>query len=508
MTKLEEFTAKPWHKDSNHHAYADSFLHMRPAPEYASGEVVLASVYRNLGLQNVTEGNVPSLGRKFNNLLNSGKRPPKNEGSTGIDPDSWRSIISGNLKSPKQPNQTAKRFLQIMPLVPDAAAYSLSARLSKNSWNPGELVNKIIEYGYPSHKDSCSLRHNLFDALSVDETDDIWARFLQQEFQSWRLPAHEIKWGHIKHDRSDTVSQWHKSPCPCPAQQFVRDLQQILQLKTCLTRRQWISMLESLLRLGTATHILWICGENKRTYDLIRAAMDGDDDLIQSLKSNLSDRIRLRFGQQAIRAIEELAIEFIRARAGINLLLWLLEEQNIKPPNIDCCLSNKDEIDTFIAFIYSNREQIDRSRYNLLMRNAMSSNPRESAGKKGVASNIKEFLRHVLGQRQTAEKGLDSYDQGYFLKKNGAYRSAPWIVSLGPVAVLSIVHSLAGDSSTPQTVDNLCGHLAKYGIEIDAQDIPTSALGKILRDLGLVLDSPDAEGGMVVISPFAGNQGN
>jgi len=75
-------------------------------------------------------------------------------------------------------------------------------------------------------------------------------------------------------------------------------------------------------------------------------------------------------------------------------------------------------------------------------------------------------------------------------------------VSLGPVSVLSLVHSCTHGARGPKTIDNFCQHLGEYGIEISAQEVSDSMLGKTLRNLGLVLDSPDAEGGMVLVNPF------
>ena len=107
-----------------------------------------------------------------------------------------------------------------------------------------------------------------------------------------------------------------------------------------------------------------------------------------------------------------------------------------------------------------------------------------------------------LGNAQTSEAGMDTYDQGYYLRKRGNYKTAPWIVSLGPVSVLTLVHCCTHRAKGPRTVEDFCRHLTHYGIEIRAQDVPRSDLGQTLRNLGLVLDSPDAEGGMVLVSPF------
>ena len=43
----------------------------------------------------------------------------------------------------------------------------------------------------------------------------------------------------------------------------------------------------------------------------------------------------------------------------------------------------------------------------------------------------------------------------------------------------------------------------QYGFEISVSEIMQSDTGKLLRNLGLVLDSPDAEGGMILNPPFS-----
>ena len=98
---------------------------------------------------------------------------------------------------------------------------------------------------------------------------------------------------------------------------------------------------------------------------------------------------------------------------------------------------------------------------------------------------------------------LRGYDQGYVLKKKGAHASSPWIVSLGPVAILAIVHCALSGISGPRSIFRLGQHLAAYGIAVDGRDIARNDLGVQLRMLGLVLDSPDAESGMLLLPPFA-----
>jgi len=127
---------------------------------------------------------------------------------------------------------------------------------------------------------------------------------------------------------------------------------------------------------------------------------------------------------------------------------------------------------------------------------------RTVACKKGIGSNLTEFGRYVLGQRLTNTESLRGYDQGYILRKRGENKSSPWIVSLGPVAVLALTHCCLKDAAGPRSVQRLCAHLSLYGIHVDQEDVSKSDLGRKLRMLGLVFDSPDAESGMLLVPPF------
>ncbi len=504
---LENYIKSPWAKGGLHEAYEASFLHMRPAPEYASGEVLLASTYRYVGFSKdvVTEGKVPTLGREFQKKIEKGKKEKEIQ-STDIDLDTWQRIITGTLRSPKQPNQTSKRFLQISPVIPDATLYSLSARLSSNSWNPGVLIARIMQFGEAGETDVQEHWNHLFHALSVSEDDDIWARFLQQEFETWRSKDAKSAWDKPRIlERDDAVKAWHRSSTPIPATRFTKDLLHVLSLKKYLTRRQWVSMLEAVLRIGAASHILWICRVNTVCFTLMRDALDGKD--IPD-KEEISNRLGLengfwRYGQYAAGTITEAATGFAKARVGINILLHQLEE-TFGNKLEEGCLSNIGNISQLVNWLgeKETRDKFDTGTFRKNYQDVIESDPRVVSGKKGISSNVKEFLRHVLGQRQTAEAGLDSYDQGFYLAKKGSSKSARWVVSLGPVSVLSIVHACTHGARGPRTIDNLCQHLSEYGIEIEAQEVADSMLGQTLRNLGLVLDSPDAEGGMVLINPF------
>lgn len=500
---VREFVSDPWKDDKIHSAYSGSFLHMRPAPEYATGEVVVASCYRNfLFPGHISEGKVPQYGRDLDKRLHKAGAKPASLGH--LSASNLSAVIDGPLRSPKQPNQTAKRFLQITPLIPDAAIYSLSARLTHNSWNPGLLIMRMIGYGSLSLEESNRRASEFRQALSVDASDDLWAQYFQAEMELWR--SKDVHLGDAVGlpfaPEVPAVLNWRQAPDCIPASQFVADLQRVVELKPQLTRRQWVTFVESLLRLGAASHLLWVCQMNQRVLTLAQSVLAEDaPPQARKLQNELARSSPIwRYGQSAARTIKYYAREYVIGRAGINLLLWHCSEAGIPTDN---CMANTAAIAEFLCAVHRGRKSFAREGFRADLETVLDADPRVTACKRGISSNVAEFLRHVLGQRQTSESGLDSYDQGYYLRKRGDYASAPWHVSFGPVATILLVHCCVADSIGAQTVAHLCQHLGRYGFDITPQDVDLSDLGSSLRSLGLVLDSPDAEGGMVLVSPFS-----
>jgi len=502
---IEDFIASPWKDDATHPLYSKSFLHMRPAPEYATGEVVLASLYRNVGYAtSVKERTVPANGRELiKRVERSGRQTQITE--QGLNAETFRSLLHGALSSPKQPQQTSKRFLQLCPLIPDAAIYSMSARLSANSWNPGELVWRLLAFGEKDPDAARKRWQSLYKALSVDETDDVLAQFLDKEFSRWRSDELRNAWQAPERvDVPPVAPEWHQGYAKIPAERFAADLDRTIALKGVLTRRQWISLLESVIRLGAASHILWQCRAGSQVVRLVNGVLAGgpaptSDEVRQCLEIG---NAFWSYGKTASPIIKSNARDYVMARLSLNLLLWHLDASGFTAKHPDLSLGSTVGITDFLKKLYESRRQFDLESYSANLRRSIDDNPRIVAGKDGIGSNIAEFLRHVLGQRQTSESGLDSYDQGYFLRKRAAYSSAPYIVSIGPVSALALVHCCTHGARGPRTVEDFCRHLSQYGIEMRSQDVAVSDLGKTLRNLGLVLDSPDAEGGMVLVSPF------
>lgn len=501
---LENFLQSPWKRENTHPIYKDSVLAMNPAPEYANSEVLLASLYRVIGFSSISEGNVPQNGRdldkKIQNLRDRKKSSPKN---TTIDLETWNTVLHGVLESPKLPNQSSKRFLQVTPLVPQLARFSGSARLSSNSWPAGNLIRRMIWLGSVDSQSAELLWKDLFFALSVTTDDDVFARWINDETECW---LENDKWELVQPNSSEvgqlSTDEYLRIDF-LPARQFVKDLRAIIEAKHLVTRRQWTSLLEAIIRIGAVTHVTWLCDVQsriwKRLSDVLQKRTDFDD---QKVNEDLFPKssLYMTYGGKALNSIKDKISAYLTARVGINNLLWSLE--TIGKP-FKGTLDTTEVVASLCAHAKLYQKVLLSSGTLIRFTDLKERESRALNCKKGIGSNLVEFTRHVLGQRQTASMLLRGYDQGYVLKKKGAHASSPWIVSLGPVAILAIVHCALSGISGPRSIFRLGQHLAAYGIAVDGRDIARNDLGVQLRMLGLVLDSPDAESGMLLLPPFA-----
>lgn len=492
---LEDFIADPW--NTSHKAYSESAFNIRSAPEFATAEVLIASLYRALGFDGYSESDVPIAGREFDRASQQTKSTAKLQGRVGADV--WRTVLHGVLESPKQSNQSSKRFLQLSPIVPDVALYSGSARLSGNSWDPGILIQRMVQLGSDSPAAANDLWERMFEAMSIGDSDDVWARWLQEEFQHRKKSG--PSWGPCKLESGADLPEDEKLELAFPARQFVRDIEAILAAKQCMTRRQWVSLLEAIVRLGSVTHVLWLCDVNDKLWRQLRFTLDGGDLCTQrQLQEQVVSCARpyLAYGNPALPIVRDWASRYLIARLGINLLLWNLEAIGSPVRSLSCCR----DLHRLVTVVSALRSKLQGADFMSQFATIQDEQARTLACKKGAGSNLVEFVRYTLGQRQTANESLRGYDQGYILRKRGEHAKAPWIVSLGPVAVLALVHCCLREAAGPRSVQRLCQHLGSYGIGVDRDDIAKGDLGRKLRMLGLVLDSPDAESGMLLVPPF------
>ncbi len=497
---LARFREDPWR--TSHPAYQHSALAMSPAPEYASSEVILSSLYRHIGLDGATERTVPQRGRDLDKEVQWYRDRSNKPDAAALDADTFHMLLHSVLESPKLPNQSSKRFVQVAPLVPQAAVFSGSARLSSNSWPAGALVRRMIWLGSRDDEAADATWRALFDALTVSDQDDIFARFLQTEIEAW---SPQPAWGLVSPDEKGMLDPRDREGLDYPAKHFVRDLGAIISAKDAMTRRQWTSLLEAVMRLAAVAHVTWLCDVHARAWECVKNALEGGGpiDAVEARAQLFPGSFRfLSYGDRALPGIKDRASAFLQARLGLNATLWAVDPEGSGTVS----LSTGNDLADLCDRLRRGTREIEATGLRDAIADVSERETRTLLCKKGIGSNIMEFARHVLGQRQAANPVLRGYDQGFVLSKRGNSNSSPWVVGLGPVAVLALVHCSLAGTTGPRSVRRLSQHLAGYGTIVDHQDIATNDLGHQLRMLGLVLDSPDAESGMLLVPPFPAAQ--
>lgn len=493
----QQFIASPW---SSHKGYEHSFLTMEAAVETCTSEVLLASLYRAIGFADHRESEVSKCGSEF--LRRSEKEGKADE--QFISGDTWRTVLKGILSSPRQAGQSSQRSLQLTPLIPDVALYSGAARVRGNPWNPGRLIAGMVQRGSESNEDANELWERLFNALSVTEKDDVWARWLHAEFGR-RQNNGNPPWSFVPLKSPSTMmDRAEKARLSFPAKQFVKDLVAILDAKESMTRRQWTSLLEGLLRVAATAHVLWVCSINRRMWQVVRAMLEGHCgrfDTQQKVCDYVfgNQEMLLSYGKQAAPLIRDIASGYLSARLGINLVLFMLDPSETAFQS----MTSPTEAWNFVREVQANLSRLAEGKVVEQFHALSEDEAATISCKKGIGKNITEFARYALAQRQPSDPARRSYDQGYFLAKASPAQNAPWVVSMGPVAVLAMVHCCLAEAAGPRSVSRLCAHLGSFGLRVDLDDINKSDLGRTLRMLGLVLDSPDAESGMLLLPPFS-----
>lgn len=514
---LDRYIEKPWENRHLHDSYKNSFLNFANAPEYMPSEVLLGSLYRRIGLWKVGrdgkassslgEKEVGPNGTSLMRLIDKRRKKGTDEGQLSVE--GWDRVINEVIRSPRTPKQKAKKFIQCTPVVPSSAAYSMAARLRGNPWNPGGLIQSSLCIGSGTKENASRLWHKLFRALDVgEEEDDVWAVFLEREFARWNEGVHKYEW---KFRELDSYEDWIQgvveSGIDCPSQRFASDISHLIQAKQMLTRRQWTSSLESILRIGIGAHVLWIAKVNHELRVMVDAVLQGRAaPSPDEIKSQLSTGKGFwSYGQLVNASIKKMVRNYMVGRLALNMLLYrcgTIKELSHFSVNSGRPFRNIDSIHEFLVSLGQHLDAFDTGKYKRNLNDAIEADPRKMAIKQGVGKNLEEYLRHSLGQRETKERGLENYDQGYLFTRCGNYSRAPWIIGAGPVMILTLVHCCTSDGTGIRTVESLCNHLAAYGIRVGADEVTSSDLGTSLRALGLVIDSPDAEGGMVLLEPF------
>jgi hypothetical protein len=516
--RLAEFEASP--TKSRHPAYEGSMLYST-APEWSTGEVLLAAAYRRLIL-GVSESSV--------NLDNIEQVPAAMPTAIG-GPETWSQLLTqrGGIASPLKHGQySSLASRQLMPLVPSIARIAgVLGKRPRSRWNPSNLLLETIGGGL-GRQDGVSLIRQFGESLSVVSSDDVFARFVEDSLQQGLhsvlpSPATVSPFQSLQLD-NDMLRAFRSNPSPlrlCPAERFCKDLPTVLATKPKLTRRQWTVLVESILRLGLGMHVLWTCNANviawEHALQVASGATPPTTGEIETQVWQTHDKSRplLELGANAEPLIERLIEQYAYARTGINLLLCKLEDAGSSWPQATIIgfdpslgVNAPSALASFLLHVSNHRQLIDPGDAGNWLRTRVGQMFDELPDLRdlakcdsGYTKNLFEFTRHSLGQVKAKYPEQRCYDLAYLLAYAGDRK--PLTLEPGPAMLVMLVHACcAANPAIPVSLDDFRQHLGEYGLHVPAGELVDGKTGRDLTRLGLVVDSPDAAGGRLLVPPF------
>lgn len=492
-----------WDGKKDHKSCYQSSVLFPVAPEYSTGEVLLAGAYRRLVLgirdQEVDRADIDRI------LLGA---PDKPELHALIElPNGIRSAVPKKDRGNKQ----------LMPLVPEIARYAGVLGQPRNRWEPGHLLITTVASGLGPNQGR-NLLDSLTAALKVGHDDDLLAQWLERELVGISVKERQPE------AYAPKTPAWRLDPTGTltPAERFAQDLRYVIKLKPTMTRRLWTVLLEALMRVGLSTHVLWLCRLNHQFWQLSIRALAGESisehnvrescwnghsavDPLLVLEDDLRPLIKDRVGKYA------------QARIGINIVLHALVDAGAPWTgtlgNVEA--SYKDSVQALHGFLHhvsSHSAAIQTAVSTAKPGRTVVSFAREVAdaslpflrADSGSTKNIYEFLTHTLASLNVGDLRSASYDQSYLAKRDPRNNpNSPIPVRPGPVTVALLVHTCCQSlGGLPVSMDDFRGFLSEYGLYASAGELQSGPTAKLLGELGLTVDSEDAGGGRLLVDPF------
>jgi hypothetical protein len=435
----------------------------------------------------------------------------------------WKRLIfsKGGIASPLRGGQYGSALSrQLMPIVPPVARTAcVLGKKPRSRWYPANLLMEVIGSGAGEGYGK-TIVDSLGTALKVDDTDDVFARFVSRALESTFPPPTIPPYTAITLGDEELHAYRGHTPAGgrfSPAEQFCRDMPSIIGLKPHMTRRQWTVLVEASLRLGLGMHALWVCQLNVVAWELALATVAGNpvpsEIEIEKLlwESHCDSRPLLEIGQNSEPMLKYLIERYAYARMGLNLLFCRLQDAGIGWDSQSAIGFSRQSgsaatasVRVFMEHIAANRASIHATPSEWLRKECgelMDATPalRELAKcDAGFTKNLFEFGRHSLGQIKAKDIEQKSYDQSYLIAGGKLLPVQP-----GPAMLILLVHACCNaQGGIPASLDDLRRHLMHYGLRTPSGELAQGRVGADLEKLGLVVDSPDAAGGRMLVAPF------
>lgn len=469
--------------------------------------ILVASLYRNLQLVEANENTSNGYGQILYKSLNSSL-----EIGGLFTNEELIQLFNTSLSVPISESQLKQKKFWISPLVPEIGNYGLSVRnTEKSAWNPGRFILEIIANYSSGIEEFIEVLELLYSALKVSSNDnDIWSICVKNEFDhiSKNLDIqsldvfNEIYFRDFFLNNSAQKKLLYRSDY---AKNTIVDLRNICSLKNRLTRQKWIGFLEGYIRLTIFNHITYTLNFSRNYFYLIREKLNKrhmkivpeDLEIFLNLGYNIND-IRIKVGTSRKQYIRD----HVESFAYHNALIGGLFEH--------CNLGNFVDFESEDEFIHITQRVIGfiQTEQNLeeFQVKFQSDNELELSNLNEDFSsfkNIKESLGYLCSKKGSSREKFIS-DVNYLFDKNGPSLNSPYTmkISSGLISTLtSLIFLRKKDSNSFISGLEFIKGLNDFNIQLSINDISSGEIKDTMLSLGIVIDCPDTEGGVLIIKP-------
>ena len=469
--------------------------------------ILVSSLYRNLKLVSSTEKTCNVNAQSLYSALNASSKI-----GDLFTNEELVQLFNTSLSVPTSESQLKQKKFWVSPLIPEIGNYGLAARNIGNPWNPGNFILEIIANYSANIEEFILIVKNLISALEVGSDDnDIWSICVKNEFENISEKLNIQKATRFNEQNFRDFYNGKNRPqkkllhISNYAKNTIIDLQNIISLKDRLTRQKWIGFFEGFIRLTLFNHIIYTLNLSKNYFNLIEHKLSQGSFNVQSkdldnfinLKYTIND-VRIKVGTARKDYIRDNIESFGYYNALINAILEYVDYKDFKDFNDENeflritegileKMRNQDELRKF-KINFQNINELDLSKLN---ENYSS------------FKNIKESLGYLCTRKSSSKEKYIS-DVNFLFDKIGSSLNSPYFlkISSGLISTLtSLIFLRKEDSNSFISGLEFISGLNEYNIQLSINDISSGNIKDTMLSLGIVIDCPDTEGGVLIIKP-------
>lgn len=474
-------------------SYKNSIFCIRPAVEVAYDLHLSAALMRACVSDDRSEPSLLRDAKDFRAKLEMDK------GESWKDRIPLREIMDDKaLRAPFTSSQPKKGDARHVPISVNLAMVTDFVRSTGNPWAVGERMALMVRRGAADRTEY----DDLMKAIAADD-QDCWAGFinfkLNELITKSSLPEELVGRLTYRSGRPKVLesivagedSELRSLLYPGAPELFV-SLKEVTGWKPRLLSSHFVALLDSLLRLHAFSEVRHLSLANSLLLELALSADEqvyAEDDIRQKFKE-------LR-QKSSLSSDADLNVEIERCASMLELSKCFFS-QFPDEYGIDAKTSSVSAIASWFSDIRGKDEAFRRNKTQFRSSFEDGSQARQIS-KSSSLNNFKEFLKYVVQQRVVDTGLAGQFDQGYWAKKSGSHKSAPWKMCISPVGSL-LFAGLACRGLPSCTFADISKLLRRAGLAVSKTG--KGQLHLNLKSLGLIIDSPDGVGGFLVNNPF------